>query len=197
VEARGLPDEQEVCVGVSDAEDDLRAARRQPAARAGSGIGRVGRERGPAIQNLRIRSHSPRRSSRPQKVRRSWAVRRCRESRRRKAGGESCRNRTPGTQDRRRSAPRAPRSGSRRSCIRTRRSASPRQCRHVPGRTANGPQAVKAADPFRCEPCVRRARSANVVRARMSIVASRTSIHVGSSERATISGQGSGFRRVA
>src|SRR6266540_897814 len=138
VEARGLPDEQEVCVGVSDAENDLRAARRQPAARAGSGFDRVRRERGAAIQNLRIRSHSPRRSSRPQKVCRSWAVRRCRESRRRRAVGESSQSRTPGTQDRQRPAPRAPRSGSRTSCTRTRRSASPRQFRQVPGRTANG-----------------------------------------------------------
>jgi hypothetical protein len=41
------------------------------------------------------------------------------------------------------------------------------------------------------------ARSANVVRSRMEMVASRTSLQTGLSVRATRSGQGSGFRRVA
>jgi hypothetical protein len=60
------------------------------------------------------------------------------------------------------------------------------------------PQRVVEGTDTGCEETfARRANSANVVFARISIVASRTSTQVGRSERETISGQGSGLRRVA
>ena len=137
VEAGRLAHEHEVGGGIAHAEDDLRPPRRELAACASRRFRRVGRELGAAAQCVRIRSHSPRRSIRLRRIRRSSVARRCREPRTRKAGGASSRSRSPGSPDRRRPAARAPRSGSRTTCTRTRRSASPRQSRQLPGQSAN------------------------------------------------------------
>ena len=82
-------------------------------------------------------SAAPPRGIRLRRIRRSSVARRCREQRTRKAGGASSVTRSPGSRDRRRPAARAPRSGSRTTCTRTRRSASPMQSRQLPGQSAN------------------------------------------------------------
>ena len=142
VEAGRLADEHQVGVRVADAVDDLGAPLRQPAARAGGGLGGVRLERGPAAQGVGLSSHRPRRSNRRRRrhAGRSRTARRCqaREPRTRRAAAPPARRRSRDRPDRLRSSRRAPRSATRTPCTRTRRSASPTECRQVPGRTATG-----------------------------------------------------------